>query len=339
MKKTIVLIILITSSIGISFYYSNQTVKQKKEIETNYIYLEKKGLVDVNGEVNLAAIKTKNTSLKEELKKLINKEDIPEEQYQELINQKSNSNNNLKEDNTKLSKQKEELEKQKQTLNKEYKVLQTKYNQLTQQTTQTTTSNIPTTINKIENFPLINQYPNYPTGCESVSLTMLLRYYGISVTPDNIINKLAKENLPYYENGTKYGGNPEIGFVGNPYTKASYGVYERPIAAVANQYKSGIQIKNNYPFDEVLKLVNNKIPVMVWTSMGLSVPYISDSWIYKPTMETISWKANEHAVVVIGHQDNTVLIADPIGGQVKTYPRTTFESRYNYYGRKALYYL
>ena len=42
MKKTIVLIILITSSIGISFYYSNQTVKQKKEIETNYIYLEKK---------------------------------------------------------------------------------------------------------------------------------------------------------------------------------------------------------------------------------------------------------------------------------------------------------
>ena len=339
MKKTIILILLITSSIGISIYYYSEIEKQKKEIETNYIYLEKEGLIDVNGEINLIEIKTKNTNLKEELKQLIKDEEITEEQYQELIKQKKESNDKLKEDNVKLSNQKEELEKQKQTLNTQYKILQTKYNQLRQQTTYITTSSVTTSISKIENFPLINQYPKYQTGCETVALTMLLRYYGIPVTPDDIIKKLAKESLPYYENGTKYGGNPEVGFVGNPYLNSSYGVYERPIADVANQYKSDIQIKNNYPFDEVLKLVNNKIPVLVWTSMGLSVPYISDSWIYKPTMETIRWKANEHAVVLIGYQGNTVVIADPMGGQVKTYPRTTFEARYNYYGRKALFYL
>ena len=339
MKKTIILILLILSSIGVSIFYSNKTTQQKKEIETNYIYLEKEGLVDVNGKVNLTEIKTKNTNLKEELKQLIKDEEITEEQYQKLINKKNESNNKLKEDNIKLSAQKEELENQKQTLNDQYKVLQTKYNQLRQQQTTNPTTNIATNISKIENFPLINQYPKYPTGCESVALTMLLRYYGVSVTPDDVINRLAKEDLPYYENGTKYGGNPEVGFIGSPYLKASYGVYERPIADVANQYKSGIQIKNNYPFEEVLNLVNNKIPVMVWTSMGLSVPYISTSWIYKPTMETISWKAGEHAVILIGYQGNTVAIADPIGGQVKTYPRTTFEARYNYYGRKALFYL
>ena len=77
---------------------------------------------------------------------------------------------------------------------------------------------------------------------------------------------------------------------------------------------------------------------MVWTSMGLSLPYISASWIYKPTMETISWKANEHAVVMIDANDSTVIIADPIGGKLKTYSRSTFENRYNYYGKKALYY-
>ena len=257
-----------------------------------------------------------------------------------MIQQKNNSNEQLKEDNVKLAAQKEELEKQKQTLNDQYKVLQTKYNQLRNQTTTTTTSSsTASNISKIENFPLINQYPKYPTGCESVALTMLLRYYGISVTPDDVINKLAKESLPYYENGTKYGGNPEVGFVGNPYVKASYGVYEKPIAAVANQFKSGIQIKNNYPFSEVLNLVSNRIPVMVWSSMNLSVPYISTSWVYKPTMETISWKANEHAVILIGYQGNIVVIADPIGGEIKTYPKSTFEDRYNYYGRKALYYL
>ena len=56
-------------------------------------------------------------------------------------------------------------------------------------------------------------------------------------------------------------------------------------------------------------------------------------------MEQINWKTGEHAVIVIGYQENTIVIADPIGGEVKTYPKTTFESRYNYYGRKALYYI
>ena len=136
-----------------------------------------------------------------------------------------------------------------------------------------------------------------------------------------------------------YGGNPELEFVGNPYSKASYGVYEKPLAEVANFYKSGIHAKCNLPFNEVIDLVQSGIPVMVWTSMGLIIPYISDTWIYEPTMETISWKANEHAVVMIDASDNNVVVADPIGGKLKIYSRSLFEQRYNYFGKKALYYL
>ena len=91
-------------------------------------------------------------------------------------------------------------------------------------------------------------------------------------------------------------------------------------------------------FQEVLNLVQNNHPVMVWVSMGLSVPYISTSWIYKPTMEIIYWKANEHAVVIIGIEGENVVIADPIGGKIKRYSKSLFEERYNYYGKKALYY-
>ena len=80
MKKTIILILLILSSTGVSIFYSNKTTQQKKEIATNYIYLEKEGLVDVNGEVNLTEVKTKNINLKEELKQLIKDEEITEEQ-------------------------------------------------------------------------------------------------------------------------------------------------------------------------------------------------------------------------------------------------------------------
>jgi len=144
--------------------------------------------------------------------------------------------------------------------------------------------------------------------------------------------------LPFYQNGIRYGGNPEVGFVGNPYSSSSYGVYEKPIAEVANTFKSGIQVRSNFPFEEVLQLVSNNRPVLAWASMGLSVPYISDSWIYQPTGEKIYWKAGEHAMVIVSYYNDTLIVADPIGGKLKSYSRSLFESRYNYYGRKALYY-
>ena len=77
---------------------------------------------------------------------------------------------------------------------------------------------------------------------------------------------------------------------------------------------------------------------MVWTSMYLAVPYISQSWIYEPTGETIYWKANEHAVVIIGYTEDKVIISDPIDGKAKYQSKSIFKERYNYYGKKALYY-
>ena len=88
----------------------------------------------------------------------------------------------------------------------------------------------------------------------------------------------------------------------------------------------------------MVDLVQNGTPVMAWTSIGLNLPYISKSWIYKPTGEVISWKANEHAVVIVGVNGSSITIADPIGGALKVYSKSLFEQRYNYYGKRALYY-
>lgn len=168
---------------------------------------------------------------------------------------------------------------------------------------------------------------------------MLLRYYGVNVTPDDVIGKLRKGKVPHTESGVKYGANPEIEFVGNPYTSASYGVYEKPMLAVANSFKNGAVARSNFSFDEVINLVKSGKPVMAWASMNMAIPYISDSWVYKPTGETIKWKANEHAFVIIDVTSSSVIIADPIGGKIKSYSKNVFESRYNYYGKKVLYYL
>ena len=190
----------------------------------------------------------------------------------------------------------------------------------------------------INNVITFNQYPTYYTGCESVALYILLKYYNIDVTVDGIIEKLPKGSLPYQEENITYGGNPELEFIGNPYNKDSYGVYDYPIQQVADQYRENITNSTGKSLNEMLEIVKENRPVLVWNSMGMALPYISTSWIYKPTGKKIDWIANEHAVVIIGYSDSKIIISDPMGGKIKYLDRNTFEQRYNYYGKRNLYY-
>lgn len=335
MKKlfllSISLIIVISLSVFVYLCNINLVINNKM----SYEYFASQELIGVDGKINLTGVKKEKELLYNELLNLFNNESYDYDNYLLEIENTKINNKFIQEKIDSLIFEISELEKKKEGLELEYNVLYKKYENIKKNSKSVVTVNT----NNSYNFPLINQYPKYQTGCESVALTMLLQYYGVSVTPDMIISKLKKGSVPYWENGILYGGNPELEFVGNPYSKGAYGVYERPMAEVANIYKSGVIAKSNFSFGEVVKIVQSGRPVMVWTSMGLSLPYISSSWIYKPTGETINWKANEHAVVMVGASDSAVTIADPMGGRLKTYSRSTFESRYNYYGKKALYYL
>lgn len=333
MRRLVLLVVFIGifSGIGIGLYESISILSG--ENKKYYDYFKEQLLVGVDGEINLSGVQAENKELYDEVVSLFEQDRFDYDYYLNLISEKKNSVDSVQKEIDSLSVKISSIEEKKSSLNEEYKVLVSKYNKLK----QSVTSSSVNTSNSY-NFPLINQYPKYQTGCESIALTMLLRYYGISVTPDDVIARLKKGSVPYWENGILYGGNPEVEFVGNPYSKASYGVYEKPMADVANYFKSGVKARSGFDFNEVIRLVQSGKPVMVWTSMGLAVPYISSSWIYKPTGETISWKANEHAVVMIDTTDTTVIIADPIGGKIKSYSKSVFESRYNYYGKKVLYY-
>lgn len=187
-------------------------------------------------------------------------------------------------------------------------------------------------------FPTYHQFPNYPTGCESVALYLLLKYYQIDVQVEDIVNKLKKGSLPYKNNRNYYGGNPEVEFIGDPRTNYSYGVYNKPIATVASNYKSGVITKTNFDFSEVLKLVQNNHPVLVWTTINLSKPFISTSWTYSETGEVIKWISGEHAMVIFGVSDNKVIASDPYTGTIRYFDKNLFESRYNYLGKRVIYY-
>lgn len=191
---------------------------------------------------------------------------------------------------------------------------------------------------KIDKEITYSQFPKYPTGCESISLYILLKYNGINTTPEEVINRLKLGELPYELDGISYGGNPEIEFIGDPRNDYSYGVFNGPIADVARTYKEGINSRIGLELEEVLELVKQNRPVMVWTTINNMQSEIKKSWIYKPTGEMIYWKSKEHAVVVIGYNDKYIIASDPYNGKIMKYERNKFQKNYNYLGKRAVYY-
>lgn len=183
-----------------------------------------------------------------------------------------------------------------------------------------------------------NQFPNYPTGCESVALYILLKYNDIDVQVEDIVKNLKKGDLPYKVENNIYGGNPEIEFIGNPKTKYSYGVYNKPIAEVAAKFKGNVVSKIGLEFNDMLGIVKQGKAVLVWATINMSKPFISTSWIYKPTMEKINWISGEHAMVVIGYNQKQVIVSDPYTGTIRYFDKNIFKSRYDYLGKRAIYY-
>ena len=329
--KNIILPLILFAIFIVLINYNKSLLNEKETIMKE---MDNKGLLDASGKVNLSEIESQKETIINEVNTILEEDNLTVNTFEEEMNTLKAENNKLTSDYEELSIKSNKLKDEKDTLIAQYTVLNNRYEEVLRIREEEIRRN---TI-MIEGVPTINQYPSYPTGCESVALTILLRYHGVNVSPADIISNLKKGDKPHVEEDIKYGGNPYIEFIGSPYDSDSFGVYNNPIAEVAEMYKQGVIVKSGLPFSEVLNLVKNGHPVIVWTSMNLAMPYISNSWTYKPTGEKISWKAQEHAVVVVGFNDNSVIISDPLRGQIRYQSRSTFESRYNYYGKMAVYY-
>ena len=73
--------------------------------------------------------------------------------------------------------------------------------------------------------PYIDQSKLYPTGCESVSTVMLLRFLGIDITVDEFIEKYLEKKSFEERDGQVYGPDPHRYFCGSPYDDESFGCY------------------------------------------------------------------------------------------------------------------
>lgn len=189
--------------------------------------------------------------------------------------------------------------------------------------------------------PEYSQHPDYPTGCESIALYILLQYYHTEVTPDAIIEALPKGPLPYTVGDVMYGANPEKEFVGDPRTNYSYGVFNGPIAQTAELFRSGALTQRDVPLEDIFPILDTGNPVAAWytTTPDRDIFY-RRSWYDCETGELIRWPGGEHAVVICGYDfgAGTLTYRDPNTGGSNTLPIEKFRTIYDELGGRIVYY-
>lgn len=196
------------------------------------------------------------------------------------------------------------------------------------------------TAHMIKGVPILAQRPEYPTGCESVSAVMALKYKGHNITVAKFIdNYLEKSSEFTYENGIKYGPDPKEYFIGDPRYTGGYGCFAPVIKNAVTDYlgnQTAVADASGSEMDTLCrKYIVNNVPVMVWVTISMIDTYSSAKWQLK-SGETFYWPANEHCMLLIGFDENYYYFNDPYAGKQVKYSKEIAEKRYSELGKQAL---
>ena len=196
--------------------------------------------------------------------------------------------------------------------------------------------------------PLVNQLPNYPTGCEAASATMVLKYWGYDINLSKMVNTIPRENLRTID-GRKYGPRITEKFVGDPrstYTSKNpgYGAFAPVVSkamnnVISNQHgKHKAYNKTGTSFTDLLDYLNEGKPVIVWSTYNLKTPSTVNAWYIATSTgpEYFSYPRGTHVCVLVGYDGKNIYLADPYGAKTKTFSRSAFNDKYKLLGRQAV---
>lgn len=200
---------------------------------------------------------------------------------------------------------------------------------------------------KAMTIPYVSQLPDYPTGCEAASCCMLLKYYGFSITLEQMINIIPRKNL-YKKNGKTYGPDINEMFVGDPkctYTSANpgYGVFSpavtKALQKAIDQRGGGYTATkiSGCSFSDLLAKVSDGYPVIVWATYKMKTPTQVNSWYIESTGKYFEYPRGTHVMILSGYSKDSVVTVDPYGNGVLTFDRSVFENRWNLLGNQAIY--
>ena len=188
-------------------------------------------------------------------------------------------------------------------------------------------------------MPLIQQLPELERGCEVTSLAMMLQYAGVSVDKMKLANEIKKVN--FMDDGVR--GNPNEGFVGNIYTfsESGYGVYHGPLFQLAKKYLPNKAVDlTGKSIEEIYKSVNNGQPVVMITNATYAPLDEDEFTTWETNSGDVSITYNEHCVVLVGYDKESVYIRDPLNDSLDVkVPRGNFEQAWVQMGSQAISYV
>ncbi|WP_242237003.1 C39 family peptidase [Bacillus cereus group sp. BfR-BA-01316] len=191
----------------------------------------------------------------------------------------------------------------------------------------------------LSNVPLIQQLPELDRGCEVTSLTMMLQYAGVSVDKMKLANEIKK--VDFLDDGVR--GNPNEGFVGNIYTfsESGYGVYHGPLFQLAKKYLPSEAVDlTGKSIGELYKSVNNGQPVVMITNATYAPLDEDEFTIWETNSGDVSITYNEHCVVLVGYDKESVYIQDPLNERPNiSVSRADFEKAWVQMGSQAISYV
>lgn len=183
--------------------------------------------------------------------------------------------------------------------------------------------------------PYIDQTKEYPTGCESVSTVMLLKYLGTDITVDEFIEKYLDKEPMRQNDGRLYGPNPWKCFAGSPYDDESFGCYAPVIKNALN--KVFIERRINKRAEDITgmemsaileRFIDKNMPVVFWASIDLKETIIGPDWIL-PDGSVFTWISNEHCMLLVGYDEKSYYFNDPWHNHgCIAYPRELVEKRH-----------
>jgi uncharacterized protein YvpB len=197
--------------------------------------------------------------------------------------------------------------------------------------------------------PYVDQTILYPTGCESVSATTVLQYFGVDISIESFIDDyLPKADLnfiTYRADGTVIftGMHPNEYFIGNPKTASGLGCYENVIAdtigAILDDYQLTDQFQvtpyTDLTIDDIESFLDDDIPVIVWATQNMVSSDEGIKWLLGNGEGIFQYLKNEHCLVAIGYDDNFLYCNDSLVGRV-AYPKNLFEDRYTQMGTRTV---
>lgn len=180
----------------------------------------------------------------------------------------------------------------------------------------------------------------FPTGCESASATMLLRYWDVNMTLAKFVDRyLDKGEIRHTAKGT-FAPHPAEKFVGDPRSTYAYGCYAPVIVRAINKcLPSELKVVNETGTSLsslCSRYIDNGMPVMVWATRGMKPASKGDTWTVESTGKTFQWLMGEHCLLMIGYDKQNYYFMDPEAGGFVMYPRTTTEARYKQLGSQAV---